>query len=171
MKSIRIIALSLTTALGLVLLVPAAGHSSTPVVNPPSACSSPASNFSVQIGYDSATQKPTVDKSSNTSCVWGGNTVSFTVVSPTVTTWDAIFPTPTGGQSAFANGCTFGNGTNQSSSCTVVTGPTSGDYVYEVDVWVGGNKYTLDPKVIIKSTGLGGKKHHHHAASPATPPQ
>lgn len=162
MKSIRGLFATLT---GGVLLFAAGAFASTTLA-PKSPCSGSGANFSVQIGYDQATQKVTVDKSSNADCVAGGYSISFTTATLSGWSWSVAFPSPTPGSSIFTNSCALGNGSNQSSSCTVISSPTAGDYHYSISLTdpQGGN-HSLDPKVIISGFGL--PTAHHRRKSPS----
>jgi hypothetical protein len=143
-----------------------------------SPCTS-SGNFTVTLGYNSSTQTPTATPSSNSTCVIGGSTVSFTTSNLAGMTWTAAFPTTGAGTSVFTNNCTFGSGTGQSSSCTVISGPTAGDYHYTVTVTdSNGNNHVLDPKVIIGNMGHPTPRHRQKkssscdgTAAPAQPQQ
>ena len=170
MKSVWKVLASFTPALSLILALSTAAHSSTPKVDPVSPCSDPPANFQVAIGFDSTNNVPTVSSTKNSVCVSSGNSVTFQInPNANITSWDVKFPTT---NPVFPATCAFGTVTTGSSqSCTVVSGPSAGDYVYEVDVWVGGGntKYTLDPKVVIKPSGRRRRRSHPAAIAPANP--
>jgi hypothetical protein len=152
MKNMARLVIIMIAALGVMTLLPAVS-SATSSLGPRSPCSS-SGNFAVTIGYDQTTQKPTVDHSSNSTCVMGGDTVSFTTNLPSGWSWSATFPSQSLGSSVFTNSCTFGSASGQNSSCTVVSEPGSGDYNYTIMVTdTSGGNHTLDPKVIIKGLG------------------
>ncbi len=157
MNKILPAATGLAAALVLAVLTPTWSYA-TAKVDSQSPCSG-SGNFSITLGFDSGTQKPTVSAASNSTCVVGGSTIAFVSSSlPAGMSWSITFPAPSAGGSVLANSCTFGSGSGQSSSCTVITSPPSGDYYYTVTLTSGGNSYVLDPKVII--SGVGTPRHH-----------
>lgn len=166
-------AIVFTSVLGLAILLPRSSFA-TARVQAPSACTS-SGDFSITVGYDSSTQKPTASPSSNTTCVIGGNKVSMTVTLPAAGwTWSATFPSQSAGGSVFTNSCTFGSSAN--TECTVVSGPGSGNYDYSITMTdPNGNAHVLDPRVIIKGMGKPTPRRHHKHANPpetaAPPPQ
>jgi hypothetical protein len=162
-------AIVLSSVLGLAILLPRSSFA-TVSVQPPSACTS-SGDFSLTVGYDSSTQKPTASPGSNTTCVMGGNKVSMTVTLPAAGwTWSATFPSQTAGGSVFANSCTFGSSAN--TECTVVSGPSSGNYDYSITLTdPNGNAHVLDPRVIIKGMGKPTpRRHQRRAKQPAAAP-
>ncbi len=166
-------AIGFTAALGLALLLPSVG-SATASVTPKSACSGSAS-FTITLGFDPSTNLPTVNPASNTTCVIGGETITFTPSGlPSGMTWSVTFPAPSAGGSLFTDSCTI-SGSTQSSGCTVVNSPQSGDYNYSVTETLNNTNYTLDPKVIVSGVGTTPhKRHKKPAQSPETaapPPQ
>jgi hypothetical protein len=159
----------LAAGLGLALLLPAAAFATARVASK-STCTS-SGDFSITLGFDSSTSTPTATPSSNTTCVMGGNSVSFVASGlPTGMTWTVTFPSQTVGGSVFTNSCTFGS--SQNSSCTVVASPGSGDYYYSVTETLNGTPYVLDPKVIISGIGRRRRKAHaKESGTAAQPPQ
>jgi hypothetical protein len=160
MKRVREVLAGFTAVLSLLLIFSTSARSTTPKEDPFSSCTSPPADFSVTIGFDSTNQVPTVSATKNTSCVTANNNVTFQIdPSANITSWQVNFPTAT---PVFTGSCTFGTKTSSSSqSCTVVTEPDQGDYVYQVQVWTAActsSPCTLDPRVIIKGTGR--KRHH-----------
>lgn len=156
----------------LTLLLPS-GSFATAKVASQSPCTGNGANFSISLGFDSTKLQPTASPSSNSGCVAGGDSISFTTSNlPSGWGWSVVFPEPTLGNSVLANGCTFGNGNNQSSTCTVITDPPSGDYNYTVILTNGNSQYTLDPRVIIGQSGFPGAKRHKKTTGPkaSTPP-
>jgi hypothetical protein len=169
MKKSRSFAIS-TAALALALMAPVWSFANTNRGGQ-SPCSS-SGNFTVTLGYNSSTQTPTATPSSNSTCVIGGNTVTFTTTNLSGMTWTATFPQSSPGTSLFTNSCTFGSGTGQSSSCTVISGPTAGDYHYMVTLTdSNGNNHVLDPKVIISNMGKPNPRHKQPSTKSATPAQ
>jgi len=169
-NQLRRLAIGVAAALGLALLLPA-GSFATAHVASQSTCSGSGANFSITLGFNSNTLQPTAAPSVNSACVGGQNTISFTTSSlPSGWSWSVVFPAPTLNNPVLANGCTFGSGANQSSTCTVITSPTSGDYYYTVILTdTNGQSYTLDPRVIIGQSGFpGARKPHKKPASPGT---
>ena len=152
-------ATGLASVLALATVLPIGSFASSRVGNP-SNCSGKG-DFSVAIGYDQTTQKPTVDHASNSTCVEGGNTVSMSATLPAAAwTWSISFPTQSSGASVFTNSCTFGSSAN--TQCTVVSGPASGDYDYSITVTdPSGGTHVLDPKIIIKGIGKPTPRKHH----------
>ncbi|HEV3278211.1 MAG TPA: hypothetical protein VG860_15445 [Terriglobia bacterium] len=169
-KLVRL-AIGFAAAFSLALLLPTASFAN-PRVSAKSNCSG-SGNFSITLGFNSSTNLPTVSPASNVTCVGGGGTVSFDASGlPSGMTWTATFPSQSVGGSLFTSSCTFGTSAN--STCTVASGPSSGDYFYSVSVTNANGTYTLDPKVIISGIGQPKPKHHKNPASPATaapPPQ
>jgi len=166
-------AIGLIPAFGLALLLPTSSFATTRV-GAPSSCTG-SGNFSVAISYDQSTQKPRVDNASNSTCVEGGNTVSMSATLPALGwSWSVSFPSQSAGGSVFTNSCTFGSSAN--TTCTVVSGPGSGDYNYSITMTdPNGGTHVLDPKVIIKGIGRPTPRKHTKQANPpsaaAPPPQ
>lgn len=167
MTRVGTILMRLTAALSLVLVFSVASYATTPKVDPVSPCTDPGANFSVAIGFDSTNNLPTVSATKNTYCVGGGNTVAFAInPNANISQWDVKFPTT---NPLFAGTCAFGTPTTSpSQSCTVIPSPSAGDYLYEVDVWVNGTEYSLDPKVIIKPSGMKHHRRHHPHPTPSS---
>lgn len=157
--------LSLAAVLGFTLLVPAGARANIGS-GTPEACTDPSGPYTFTVTITVAQDgtpiaSPTTNK--NGTCVDGGDTIAFDVSGlPSGATWSATFPTPNA-RSLFANDCTFGNGANESSSCTVVSDPASATYSYTVTV----NGKTLDPRVIIKSSAR--RKRHHRRVEASAP--
>jgi len=166
-------AIRFTPVLGLAILLPAAGSASVRV-GARSSCTGNG-NFSVAIGYDQATQKPTVDNASNSTCLIGGDSVTMTATLPAAGwAWSVSFPSQTAGGSVFTNSCTFGS--SASTTCTLTAAPAPGDYYYSVTLTdPNGGTHVLDPKVIIKGYGKPNPRPRHKQANPPTaaapPPQ
>lgn len=162
MKRLVEILVRCAAALVLVLAMAPVAHGSTPKVDPYTSCSPPAANFAVTISFDSTNNVPTVSATKNTNCVMAGKTVAFEIdPKANITSWNVQFPTT---NPVFPGDCPFGTTTTGSSqSCVVVTNAAQGDYVYQVNVYIGGGttKYTLDPRVIIRDSGK--RKRHEHA--------
>lgn len=169
MKAISTFAMSLVAATGLALLIPAGAYA-TVGSGPVEVCTTPtaAYTFTVNISVASdGTPIATPSTNKNGTCVMGGDIISFdTSALPSGATWSAKFPTPTAG-GLFQNNCKFGNGSNESSSCTVVASPPSGTYSYSVTV----NGHTLDPRVIIKGATRRRRPHPHLKPKPSASPQ
>lgn len=150
MKSIPAIAIRLTVALGLALLVPAMGGA-TPSTSAAGACTthSGTNTFSITLtvnGQGTPSVSPTTNL--NGTCVQGGDTVSVNTSSlPANATWSFTFSTNV---NLFQNGCQFGNGSGQHSSCQVLTSPPPYTYTYQVTV----NGNSIDPRIIVKGTGM-----------------
>ncbi|HEV2177462.1 MAG TPA: hypothetical protein VGW33_09720 [Terriglobia bacterium] len=166
MKGLSKFAISLVVV-GVALLVPASAGA-TLGSSPIEACTDPTGTYTFTVTITLAqdgTPIATPATNKNGTCVDGGDIIAF-VLPAGATNWSASFPTPTAG-SLFQNNCTFGNGTGESSSCTVVNSPSSATYSYSVTV----NGKTLDPHVIIK--GGARRRHHrrHHKPKPAVPTQ
>jgi hypothetical protein len=171
-NQLKRLAIGIAAVLCLALLIPT-GSFATAHVATKTSCTGDGADFAITLGFDSTKLQPTATPSSNGACVAGGNSISFNASNlPSGMTWTVVFPQPTLGQSVLANNCTFGNGTNQSSSCTVITDPPSGDYYYTVIESDANGTYTLDPRVIIGQSGMPGSAKHHKHAGPkaATPP-
>ena len=160
-------AIGFSSVLGLAILLPTSSFATTSV-GAPSSCTS-SGNFSIAISYNSSTQKPTVNYSSNSTCVEGGNTVTMTATLPAPGwSWSVNFPSQSAGGSVFTNSCTFGSSAN--TTCTVVSGPGSVDYNYAITmIDPNGGTHVLDPKVIIKGFGKPTPRARHKQANPATP--
>ncbi|MGH9434068.1 MAG: hypothetical protein ACRD3T_21270, partial [Terriglobia bacterium] len=167
MKSFQKASIGLAAALGLAMLVPA-GAQGTIRSSAAEVCTQPTAAYTFTVTITVASDgapiaTPSTNK--NGTCVMGGDTIAFDTSNlPSGATWSATFPTPNG-SSLFQNGCQFGNGTGQNSSCTVVASPPVRTYSYSVTVTVNGVSKTLDPHVIVG--GSGKKRHHHHKAPTA----
>lgn len=170
MDQLRRLAIAVAAALALVLLLPA-GSFATAHVASQSSCAGNGADFKITLGFDPGTLQPTASPSVNTACVAGGNNIAYDASTlPTGMTWSIVFPEPTLGNSVLANGCQFGSGSGESSSCTVIANPPSGDYYYTVILKKGTSTYTLDPRVIIgHGAGMPGSPQKKPAA-PASQP-
>jgi hypothetical protein len=150
MKSIPAIAICLTGALGLALLVPATGGA-TPGTSAAGACTahSGTHTFSITLtvsGQGTPSVSPTTNQ--NGTCVQGGDAVSVNTSSlPAGAAWSFTFAVNV---SLFQNGCQLGNGSGQQSSCRVVSTPAPFTYTYQVTV----NGNSIDPRIIVKGTGM-----------------
>lgn len=162
MNQLRRLAIGVGAALGLALLLPT-GSFGTARVASKTSCTGTGADFAVTLGFDSTKLQPTATPSANGACVAGGNSISFNASNlPSGMTWSVVFPQASLNNPVLANNCKFGDGANQSTSCTVVTDPTSGDYYYTViETDKNNNTYTLDPRVIIGESGMPGARKHH----------
>jgi hypothetical protein len=150
MKSIPAIAIRLTAALGLALLVPAMGGA-TPGTSAAGACTahSGTNTFSITLTVNGQ-GTPSVSPATNLNgpCVQGGDAVSVNTSSlPSGASWSFTFAVNV---SLFQNGCQLGNGSGQQSSCRIVSTPAPFTYIYQVTV--DGN--SIDPRIIVKGTGM-----------------
>jgi len=152
-------AIGFTLLLGLAIVLPTTGSASVRV-GARSNCTGNG-NFSVAIGYDPSTQKPTVDNASNSTCLIGGDTLTMTATLPAAGwSWSVSFPSQTAGGSVFTDSCTFGS--SASTTCTLTAAPGPGDYYYSVTLTdPNGGTHVLDPKVIIKGYGKPNPRPHH----------
>lgn len=173
MNHVKRLAIGIFAVLSLALFVPTRSFATARVASK-SSCSGSGADFTITLGFDSGKLQPTATPSSNGPCVAGGDSISFNASNlPSGMTWSVVFPQATLNDPVLANNCKFGS--SQSSSCTVVTSPTSGDYYYTVIETQGNNTYTLDPRVIIGQSGFPGATKRHKkttgpksaAASPA----
>jgi hypothetical protein len=150
MKNILATAIRFTAALGLASLVPVLGGA-TPGTSPAGPCTSHsgAKTFTITLTVNNQ-GVPSANPSTNENgtCVQGGDTVSANTLSlPSGSTWSFTFAQNV---NLFQNGCQFGNGSGQHSSCQVVASPPPYTYTYQVTV----NGNSIDPKIIVKGTGM-----------------
>ena len=150
MKSILAAAIRFTAALGLASLVPVVGGA-TPGTSAPGPCT-PHSGTSTLILTVTVNNQgvPSVSPSTNENgaCVQGGDTVSVdTSRLPPSAAWNFAFVQNV---NLFQNGCQFGNGSGQQSSCRIVSSPPPYTYNYQVTV----NGKSIDPRIIVKGTGM-----------------
>ncbi|HXJ93349.1 MAG TPA: hypothetical protein VMT20_10775 [Terriglobia bacterium] len=150
MRSVLAIVIRLATTLGLALLVPLMG-SATPGTSAAGNCTSHNGGYTLTLTLTVNNQGvPSVSPSTNANgtCVQGGDTVSVDSSSlPANATWSFTFATNV---NLFQNGCQFGNGSQQHSSCKVLASPPPYTYTYQVTV----NGNSIDPKIIVKGTGM-----------------
>lgn len=150
MKSVLGTVARFTLVFGMALLVPVIGGA-TPGTSAAGQCTahSGTSTFGIKLTVNNQ-GTPSVDPSTNLNgtCVQGSDTVSVDTDSlPSGATWSFTFAENV---ALFQNGCQLGNGSNQSSSCKVVTSPGAFTYEYEVTV----NGKSIDPKIIVRGSGM-----------------
>lgn len=176
MNQLRRLAIGAAAILGVILLLPSASFATAHVASQ-SPCTGDGADFKITLGFDSGKLEPTAMPGVNSACVAGGNSIAFDASNlPSGMGWSVVFPEPTLGSSVLANGCTFGSGSGESSTCTVIPSPTAGDYYYTVILTKGTSRYTLDPRVIIGHGGKPGSVKHRKkparpkAAAPSSKP-
>lgn len=142
-------AIRFAAALGLASLVPASGRA-TPGTSAAGACTSHSGSYTLTLTLSVNGQGvPSVSPSTNANgnCVQGGDTVSVNSSGlPANASWSFSFPNV----SLFQNGCQFGSGSGQRSSCTVMASPPPYTYTYQVTV----NGQSIDPRIIVKGSGM-----------------
>lgn len=151
MNTVLRIVWKVSAALALAGMMSSGAHASVGS-GPVQPCTVPGTVYTFTVSLTkSADGTPVASPGTNkdATCVMGSDTIRFDTsgLSPT-DTWSATFPTP-GAMSLFQSACKFGNGSGASSSCQVVASPPTGTYSYTVTI----NGVTLDPHVIIKSSG------------------
>ena len=159
MKNTLATAIRFMAALGIASLVPVLG-SATPGTSAPGNCTSHTGSYTLYLTVTVNGQGvPSVTPSTNenNTCVQGGDLVSVITSSlPSGATWSFAFVQNV---NLFQNGCQFGNGSGQNSSCRVLTSPPPYTYTYQATV----NGQSIDPKIIVKGSSMpAGVRLPHH---------